>query len=405
MIKKIKVEQLTKGMYVHDFNCGWLNHPFLSSSMKIGDEQTIEKIRSFGIRELYIDTDKGYDVGGAPTMEEVHREIEGEINKVAEQEVVKIDTVSVREEFAKAREIKNEAKKTIQNIMEDIRFGKQIRTEKIKVVVDDMIDSIFRNQDALISLSRIKERDEYTFMHSVSVCVLMISFGRHLGFEMQLLKEVGMGALLHDVGKMIVPQVLLNKEERLTEEELALMKKHVEYSRMLLEQIHGIPETALTLAAQHHERLDGTGYPLGLKGEEIAYYSRAAAIIDVYDAMTSSRCYQDKFLPTEVLKKLFEWSGYHYDRTLVQQFIRCVGIYPVGTLVRLEGGLIGIIIKHGEKSLLHPVVRIVYDTKKAQYIKVPFDIDLSQPSKKKGGDRIISYESPDKFNLRPEMYL
>ncbi|MBI5056779.1 MAG: HD-GYP domain-containing protein [Nitrospirae bacterium] len=405
MIKKIKVGQLTPGMFIHDFNCGWLNHPFLSSSMKIEDTQLINKVIDYGIREIYIDTDKGYDVGEAPTEDEVEQEIQAEINRIVEPEKIDRNPVSIQEEFNKAREIKSEAKKTIHNIMEDIRFGKQIKTENVGHVVDEMIDSIFRNQDALISLLRIKEKDEYTYLHSVSVGVLMISFGKHLGFDIATLREVGMGAMLHDVGKMIVPQALLNKEEKLTEEELGMLKKHVEYSRMLLEQAHGLTKSAITLAAQHHERIDGTGYPLGLKGDEIDYYSKVAAIVDVYDAMTSKRCYQDRFMPTEVLRKLYEWSNYHYDRNLVEQFIRCVGIYPVGSLVRLESGLIGVVIKNGERNLLHPVVRIVYNAKKDSFIRLPFDLDIEQQFGKSGEDRIISCESPDKLKIKPEMYM
>ena len=405
MIKKIKVEQLKQGMYIHDFNCGWLNHPFLANSMKINDDQIIKKVLDYGIREIYIDTDQGYDVGGAPTEDEVRQEIQTEINRIIEPEKLRRDPVSIKEEIVKAKEIKNKAKETIHGIMEDIRFGKQIKTEEVGQVVDTMIDSIFRNQDALISLGRIKEKDEYTYMHSVSVGVLMISFGKHLGFDMQVLKEVGIGAMLHDVGKMIVSQALLNKEDKLTEEEFGMMRKHAEYSRMLLEQTHGITETAITMAAQHHERIDGTGYPRGLKGEEISYYSRAVAITDVYDAMTSKRCYQDNSLPTEVLKKLYEWSSYHYDRNLVEQFIRCVGIYPVGTLVRLESGLVGLVLQHGEKSLLYPIVRIVYNAKYGNFVRVPYDLDLSQPSKKSGEDRIVGYESPERLGIKPEMYL
>jgi putative nucleotidyltransferase with HDIG domain len=289
--------------------------------------------------------------------------------------------------------------------MEDIKFGKQINTDEVGQVVDNMIDSIFRNQDALISLVRIKEKDEYTYMHSISVGVLMISLGKHLGFNMQVLKEVGIGAMFHDLGKMIVPQEILTKEGKLTESEFEMIKKHAEYSRKLLEQNHGISDTAITMAAQHHERMDGTGYPLGLKGDEISYYSKAVAIADVYDAMTSKRSYQDKSLPTEVLKKMYEWSSYHYDRTLVEQFIRCVGIHPVGTLVRLESGLIGVVLQNGEKNLLQPVVQIVYNTKNGGFVRLPYEIDLSQPSSRNVNDRIVGYESPDKWNIRPEMFL
>lgn len=405
MIKKIQVGQLIKGMYVHDFNCGWLNHPFLTNSMLVSSDEIIKKILDYGIREIYIDTTKGYDVAGAPTQEEVREEIQAEIIRVAKEKKTVSDPVPIRAEITRARQIRKEAKKTIRNIMEDIKFGKQIETEKVGHVVDDMIDSVFRNQDALISLGRLKDRHEYTYMHSVSVCILMLAFGKHLGFDHQTLREIGSGAMLHDIGKMIVSQSLLNKEEILTEDELKMMKKHVEYSRTLLEQTKGISENAIVMAAQHHERVDGTGYPLGLKGNDISLYSKAIAIVDVYDAMTSKRCYQDRFLPTEVLRKLFEWSSHHYDRDLVQQFVRCVGIYPVGTLVRLESGRLGVVIKHGETNLLQPVVRIVYDLKNRGFLRTPLDMDLARPSVKSGPDRIVSYESPEKYRIQPELYL
>jgi putative nucleotidyltransferase with HDIG domain len=405
MIKKIKIDQLKPGMFVHNFNCSWLDHPFLTNTMKINDDQIVQKIIDYGIREIYIDTDKGNDVGGAPTEHAVKQEIQTEINRIVAPEKISSNTVSVEEEIVKAKEIKNKAKETIHSIMEDIKFGKPMKTDEVGQVVDNMIDSIFRNQDALISLVRIKGKDEYTYMHSVSVGVLMISLGKHLGFEMQLLKEAGVGAMLHDVGKMIVPQVVLNKEGKLTENEFEMIKKHAEYGRMILEQTHGITDIAITMAAQHHERMDGTGYPLGLKGDEISYCSRAVAIADVYDAMTSMRCYHDKYLPGEVLKKLYEWSSYNFDRTLVEEFIRCVGIYPIGTLVRLESGLIGVVLQNGEKSLLQPVVRIIYNTRNGGFVRLPYKMDLAQPSPRHGEDRIVGYESPDKWNIRPEMFL
>ncbi len=401
MKKKIKVEQLRPGMYIDDFNCSWLDNPFFSNSIKVNNEETIEKTIDNGIREVYIDTDKGLDVDDAPTEEEVNQEIQAELKKVVEPEIKNSNPVPIQEEIVKAKEIKKEAKQTVKNIMDDIRFGKRIEIEKVDHVVMKMISSIFRNQDALISLGRIKQADEYTYMHSMSVCILMISFGKHLGFDSKQLKEVGVGAMLHDIGKMKVSQEILNSKRLLTDEEYNQMKKHVEYSRILLEEIPGIADTSVLLAAQHHERVDGSGYPNGLIGNEISKYGQAAAIVDVYDAITSERCYSHGVSPTEVLRKLFEWSKFYFNSELVQQFIRCIGIYPVGTLVLLESGMLCIVLNHGEKGLLHPVVRIIYDTKTEKHI-TPYDFDLSQ-----GGteDKIKSYESPNIWQIRPEMYL
>jgi HD-GYP domain-containing protein (c-di-GMP phosphodiesterase class II) len=399
MIKKIKVALLRPGMFIHDLNCGWMRHPFMSNSIKIKDEKTIDKIIRYGIHEVYIDSNRGLDVTDAPTEEEVKKEIQTELKKVAEIKSKTDIRVPLKKELVKAREIKREVKQTVQNIMEEIRFGKPIRTEKVENVVKKMIDSIFRNQDALVSLGRIKQTDEYTYMHSMSVCVLMISFGKHLGFDIQKLNEVGIGSMLHDIGKMKVPQEILNSNRQLSDKEFNLVKEHVKYSRDLLKETQGIRETSILLAAQHHERIDGRGYPEGLKGDEISLYGQTAAIADVYDAMTSKRCYQRKFEPADVLKKLFEWREL-YNPDLVQQFIRCVGIYPVSSLVRLESGLLGVVLNHSEKGLLYPVVRVVYDTKKERQV-MPYDIDLSQISE----DRVESSESTEKWNINTEIYL
>jgi HD-GYP domain-containing protein (c-di-GMP phosphodiesterase class II) len=399
MIKKVRVGQLKPGMHIHDMNCGWMNHPFLTNSLKIGSDKTIEKIVDHGIRHVYIDTEKGLDVNDAPTKQEVDREIKKELDKIAEPKYTSGKQVSLEKEIVKAREIKKEAKKTVHDIMEDVRIGKPVKTEKVEKVVDKMIDSIFRNQDALISLGRIKKTDEYTFMHSMSVCVLMLSFGKNLGFNPKELKEVGVGAMLHDIGKTKVPLDILNSTSSFNDSQYEIMKKHVVYSKDILEETEGISELSIILASQHHERIDGRGYPDGLKGDEISLYGQAVAIVDVYDAMTSTRCYQSKTEPTEVLKKLYEWSnGYNAD--LVQQFIRCVGIYPVGSLVRLENGLLGIVIDKDNENLLQPIVRIVYDTKKARQV-VPYNLDLSHRDE----INVEGYELPDKWGIKPEMYL
>ncbi|NOZ68109.1 MAG: HD-GYP domain-containing protein [Deferribacteres bacterium] len=404
MIKKIKTEQLKVGMYVHDFNCGWLRHPFLTNSAKIRDDKTIEKIIDAGIRELYIDTDKGLDVAGAPTEKEVKQEIQAELNRIAAKpKPDNIKSVSVQEELIRAKEIKKEAKKTVQKIMEDIRLGRQLELEKAEHVVGKMVNSIFRNKDALASLGRIKKTDEYTFFHSVGVSVLMISFAKHLGLDPELIKIIGTGALLHDIGKMKVPLEILNKPGRLTEDEFAKIKEHVEHGRRILKEYPGIDEVSVLVAAQHHERFDGSGYPNGLKGDAISKFGQMAAIADVYDAITSDRCYHKGMLPTEALRKIFEWGEFHFNKELVHQFIRCMGIYPVGTLVSLESGLLGIILDRGEKSLLHPTVRIVYDMKKGRYV-TPYDVDLAQPLNG-GGDRVKSYESPARWKIKLENYL
>ena len=329
---------------------------------------------------------EGLDVADAPKEEEVKQEIQTKIDKVMDLDTKAIEPVPIQEELVRAKEIKREARETIHNIMEDIRFGNQIKRDKVEHIVMKMVSSIFRNQNALISLGRIRTVDEYTYMHSMSVCILMISFGKHLRFDLNQLRDVGVGAMLHDIGKMRVPQEILHSKKPLSDEEYEKMKEHVEYGRILLEETPGISDTSVLVAAQHHERLDGSGYPTGLAGNDISKCAQIAAIVDVYDAMTSERCYNRGLPPTEALKKLFEWSERYFNRELVQQFIRCVGIYPVGSLVRLESGMIAIVLNNDDKSLLHPVVRVIYDTNKGKYT-LPYDIDLSHQAEKNHADR------------------
>jgi putative nucleotidyltransferase with HDIG domain len=404
MIKKIKVDELRPGMYVHDFNCSWMQHPFLGQSSKIKDAKSVKKVIDSGIRDLYIDTDRGLDVEDAPTEKEVHQEIQTDIDKIAETETNTRDTADIHKELVKAKEIKQEAKKTVKTLMEDMRLGKPIELEKADHVVGEMVDSIFRNENALMSLGRIKKTDEYTFYHSVSVSVLMIAFAKHLGLDVDVIKKIGTGGLLHDVGKMKVPLEILNKPGRLTDDEFAQMKKHAELSREILEKNPDIDEISIHIAAQHHERYDGSGYPDGLKGDEIHIYGQMAAIVDVYDAISSDRCYHKGMLPSEALRKLYEWSEFHFNKGLVEKFIKCMGIYPVGTLVSLESGLLGLVIGHGKENLLLPTVRIVYDTKTGKQI-TPYDMDLSCPPEGCRREKVENYEPHHKWNLKIETYL
>jgi len=311
--------------------------------------------------------------------------------------------VPVQEEIIRAKEIKREARTIVHDLMEDVRLGKQLEMKKVDIVVTKMVDSVLRNKDALSALGRIRKVDEYTFMHSVSVGVLMITFGRYLGFDYELLRSVGIGGMLHDMGKVMVPGELLLKKGRLSDHEMLLVKKHVEHSHSILHQAPGINDISVSVAAHHHERLDGTGYPNKLKGEDISIFGQMSAIVDVYDALTSDRCYQRGILPTLALKKLYEWNMF-FNKDLLQQFVRCMGIYPAGTLVRLHSGLLGVVLGHNEDNLLHPVVRIIYDIKKSAYT-MPYDIDLLEDHKTGGRNRVVNCELPDKWKIRPEMYL
>jgi putative nucleotidyltransferase with HDIG domain len=404
MIKKIKVEQLKPGIFVHDFNCGWLHHPFLRNRVKLTTDEEIDKIVKHQIRELYIDTAQGLDIDDAPTKPEVDLEIQTEINHLDASNLKDRARVSLREEIFSAKKLLSEVKKKTRLLMDEVKLGKQVDMQQVEIIVDKMTESVLNNNDALVSLARIKSKDEYTYLHSLAVSALCISFGEHLGLDDKKVKAIGIGGLLHDIGKVKIPAEILNKPGPLTEKEFEIMKAHVKHGDCILRQTTNIDEDSVCVTTHHHERLDGTGYPEGLRGSEISTFGQMAAIVDIYDALTSERCYKDAIPPTEALKKLFEWSDGYVNRDLVEKFIAHLGIYPIGTVVRLQSGFIAVVIDHGEEGLLHPLVRAVYDTRKEKLIP-PFEIDLSKKRTAPDPDEIVSFESPEKWKLHPEKYL
>ncbi|SFN64318.1 HDIG domain-containing protein [Formivibrio citricus] len=403
MIKKIPVSSLKTGMYLHDLNVGWMDHPFVRSQFTITTEAEIAKIVQLGVRELYIDTSRGLDVGDdAPTAAEVKAEIEAQIIKAAEEPL--LIRVSAAEEMARARKVHQQAHKVVRSVMNDVRLGQAVQMDQVEEVVEAITESILRNAGALIGLSGIKDKDEYTFLHSVSVCTLLVTFARSMGMDAESVRLAGIGGLLHDTGKMKVPNEILNKPGRFTDEEFAIMKTHPEEGWKIIREIPGMHEVPLDITLHHHERVDGSGYPHKLKGDEISQFAKMAAIVDVYDAITSDRCYHKGMPAPEGLRKLWEWSKFHFDPALVQAFMRTVGIYPVGSLVKLESGRLAVVIDQNEGSLLTPKVKAIFSTKSNAYIP-PLEIDLSKPMGKGGADKITGHEDPAKWKIDTGRYL
>ncbi len=406
MIKKILVSDLVTGMYIHDLNCSWVNHPFFLNQFKVEQANQIEKIIQAGVVDLYIDTDKGLDFENATPQAEVQIDLNNQLNKVIHIKSKKSDIkkVTVGEELIKAQYARVDAQKTIKEILIEARMGRQVDIEKANQSVSKLVDSVLRNKDALLSLDLIRNSDRYTFEHSVSVSVLLIAFGKELGFNYDAIHKLGVGGLLHDIGKTKIPDEILNKPGRLTEDEFKIIQKHVEYGGCILAEYSGVHDDSIIVSCQHHERVDGTGYPNNLKGDNISQYGQMAAIADVYDAIVSDRCYHRGEPPTSVLKKMLEWSHQHFNKELVQKFIHTVGIYPVGTLVRLENGHIAVVIEQGENGLLHPIVKVIFNPDKKGYINKPYILDLANTSPDVSA-KIISYENPGKWGIDPNMFV
>jgi len=300
-----------------------------------------------------------------------------------------------------ANKVHNEAVELVDGILNNVKTGQALPIEAIESLAEDMLDSLFRNHNALACLGCIREKDSYLMEHSVNLSVLMSIFGKSMHLDRSILQQTIAGALLHDIGKIMVPDDILHKPGKLTDDEFGVMKQHVTLGQKHLLDIDGISPLTIKIVSEHHERMDGSGYPAGLCGHEISTHGRMAAIVDVYDAITADRCYHKGMTPTVAIKRLLEWSDNHLDRSLVNHFIQCIGIYPVGSLVLLESERLGVVVEANEFDQRSPTVRIMYHTKFNCFIKTEL-IDLAKPSVQ---DAILKSVDPAKYRIQVRDFL
>ena len=403
MLKKIDASQLLVGMYIHDLDCDWMTHPFARNRFLISTDAEIGKIRTAGIHGVVINIDRGLDVQDAPTLDEAQAQTEAELVVIAAAPVI-VTRVTLGEELQRAALIRHQAAGLVRSVMQDARLGKAIELDQVSPMVQNITESILRNPGALTGLLRIKTADDYTFLHSVSVCTLLVAFCRSRNMDAETTYQAGLGGLLHDVGKALVPDKVLNKPGPLTEEEFAIIKKHPRDGYDILVQTPEIGPIPLDITLHHHERRDGSGYPDKQGEGAIGELAQMAAIVDVYDAITADRCYHKGMSAAEALRKIYEWSKFHFNPGYVQEFMRCVGIYPVGTMVMLESGRLGVVIEPHETNLLAPKVNVFFNSKNNVYIK-PQTVDLSRALGFGGGDKILRHESPAKWKVDPMKFL
>jgi len=395
MLKRIHVEQLRLGMHVHELCGSWMDHPFWRGAFLLDKPHNLKTILSTGIKEVWIDTSKGLDVEGGESEEGIAAEVETTLAQ-ANTAIKTAPRVDVAQEAARAIKICARSKQAVTSMFQEARMGKALNAEDALPIVEEISTSAMRNPGALISLARLKNKDDYTYMHSVAVCALMVSLARQLGLDEAQTRQAGLAGLLHDVGKMMIPLEILNKPGKLTDAEFEAVKSHPAQGHKILLEGKGVSEVALDVCLHHHEKVDGSGYPEKLSKEQISLYAKMGAVCDVYDAITSNRPYKNGWEPAESIRKMAEWSNGHFDPAIFQAFVKNIGIYPVGSLVKLESDRLGVIIEQTEKSLLTPKVKVFFSIKADTRI-VPEILDLSKPACK---DRITSHEDPAKWKIR-----
>ena len=400
MLKRIKVQQLTLGMYIGGFFGTWMEHPFLRSHFALTDPLDLNRIRASTVQEVWIDTSKGLDIAPgnntslqAETIQAVAQEIlQANVNVPARNTT----PTSAAAEYARAAQICTTSKQAVMAMFQEARMGKAINTELAHHVVREISDSVVRNPQAMISLARLKNADDYTYMHSVAVCALMVALSRQLKLDEEQTRSMGLAGLLHDLGKVMVPGKLLNKPGRLTDAEFHIIKSHPVQGHRMLADSQVVNDMVLDVVLHHHEKTDGSGYPDRLKGDAISLHAKMGAICDVYDAITSNRSYKKGWDPAESLKKMAEWTHGHLDPLVFQAFVKSLGIYPVGSLVRLSSGRLGVVVEQSPHSLLKPIVKVFFSTKSDTRL-LPEVLDLSEPGCK---ERITDRENPDSWPFK-----
>lgn len=383
-------------MHLHELCGSWMEHPFWRSKFTLNDPEDIRRILESGIAEVWIDTDKGLDVPG-----KIRAEVEESVTDVLmEAEIAQhgraTGPASMSEELQRAAMICAKAKQAVVSMFQEVRMGNAISAEAAGDLVEEISSSVLRNPGALISLARLKTADDYTYMHSVAVCALMVSLGRQLGLEEKDVREAGMAGLMHDLGKALMPMDVLNKPGKLTDDEFRIIKSHPVEGHRLLVEGKTASDIVLDVCLHHHEKVDGSGYPDRLGGDRISLVAKMGAVCDVYDAITSNRPYKAGWDPAESIRKMTEWSKGHFDERVFQAFIKSIGIYPVGSLVKLGSGRLAVVAEQSDKSLLAPRVKVFFSTKSQTYI-VPELIDLSRPGTT---EKIVSREDAAQWGIR-----
>lgn len=395
MYKKIPVALLRPGMYVHELSGSWMDHSFWRTKFKIQNSTEIEEIVASGLSEIIIDTSKGLDVEQKKAAPPPATAADKPAQPPPPPPTPAPARVSVRDELKQAAKITTQAKKAVVSMFADVRMGKAVNAEALEPLVNEISDSVLRNPNALVSLARLKNKDDYTYMHSVAVCALMTSLARTMNLPEDKIRSIGLGGLLHDLGKAVIAPEILNKPGKLTDAEFDVIKTHPSEGHRMLIESRFPDKLALDVCLHHHEKVDGSGYPDKLKGDEISFFARMGAVCDVYDAVTSTRPYNNGWDPGETVRRMTSWKG-HFDERILHAFIRCLGIYPIGALVRLDSGRIGVVIEQGEKSLLTPHVKAFYSTRSDGYIK-PVIIDLERPGVQ---DKIVGVEERANWHFK-----
>lgn len=369
-LKRISIDQVEVGMYCEDVY-NEQDILILSAHIPIATPDQITLLKNLGVKSVEINLTRGKDV--------VRRDA-----KPRKDAGPSPAAVSLIEELPRAREVYSRTIETARNALKAIRLGKAFPIEQIETMVEEIVGSIIRNPDALVSLSQIRGYDEYTYEHSVNVAILVCSLGHSMHIEKEEILQGGIGSLLHDIGKTWIPEHIVNKPGKLTDPEYAIMKRHPEYGLQIVKDRKGITDLSKTVIIQHHERINGRGYPHGLKADAIHHMGLIAGVADVYDAMTSNRVYRPAFTPQHSLATIYNGIDNEFPRTIAEHFIKLLGVYPVGSFVKLVSGELGVVTRINREEMLAPDMIILFSAA-GERLDRPMEYRLAERIKENDG--------------------
>jgi len=379
------------GMFIHGFEGSWFSHPFWRTRFLLERPEDLATVLASDVRAVLIDDERGLGPSAEPAPREAATRTPITLAVATAVPAVPRDTAKTDREAA--RKTIARAKKAVKGVFDGARLGEPVDAEAVASVVEDISEAVDRNPAMFIDMARLKSKDEYTYLHSVSVCALMVNFARLLGLDEPVVRSMGLAGLLHDVGKMTVPDEVLNKPGPLDADEFALIRTHPQQGHAMLEHGAGVTQEVLDVSLLHHEKIDGSGYPFGLKGDAISLAARMGAICDVYDALTSDRQYKEGWTPLKAASEMHGWEG-HFDRDLLFKFFRSVGIVPTGLLVRMRSNRLGITLPDGARET-RSKVRVFH----CALEKAPLTLEDVFVCSSGGGDPIISEEDPARWGL------
>lgn len=415
--KKIQVTQLRLGMFLESLEGNWLDHPFWKTRFVLKDPADLQRLIESPVRDCWIDAARGLDVdasepaasapGPAPAPASrpspssavwpsaaapLHATSRAPAGPAADPAPRPVQ-VAMAEELREASRLCQRSREAVISLFAEARMGRAMEAERCQPLVDDITRSVFRNPGALVSLARLKTADDYSYMHSVAVCALMVALAHQMGMDDASCREAGMAGLLHDLGKAAMPLDILNKPAKLTDAEFAIIRTHPERGWQMLQEASGASELAMDVCLHHHERVDGSGYPHRLPAEQISDLARMGAVCDVYDAVTSNRPYKAGWDPAESMARMASWKG-HFDDTIFRHFVRSLGIYPNGSLVRLASRRLAVVMEQNPSALTAPIIKVFFDLDRQLPIRTQV-LDLSRGAP----DRITDREPPGRWNF------